>query len=127
MEKELQKLIGSQLIGESHSGILLQKDGKIFELEIDTDDGDCCGYADFKKVLLIDEYNIKRNPVITKVEVVDGASDYDEDSCLITLYGENIAMAIVEATAGSGSGWQYGACVTVKCPTLGIEERIASW
>ena len=127
MEKELQKLIGSQLVGETCSGILLKKDGKVFELEIDTDSGDCCGYADFKKVLLIDEDNIKRNPVITKVEIIDGESDYDEESCLITLYGENLAMATVEATAGSGSGWHYGACVTVKCPTLGIAGCIASW
>lgn len=137
MESDLQRIIGSQLIGETSSGLLFKKDDKVFELEIDTYNGDCCGYAEFNKTLFISDSEPYRNPVITKVDYSNSATDYRDprdsdwdigcETCEVTLFGENAEIAKISAIAGSGSGWKYGACVSVECPILGIREIIAGW
>lgn len=121
-----EKLIGAQIVKINESSIEVKIGDKIHELEISVDNGDCCGYADFKTNLLYSEGDV-RNPIITNVELVANESDYDGESTVITFYGEDKKLANIESEAGSGSGWSYGACVTLHCKTLNIEETLASW
>ena len=123
-------LVGFQLVDLNDDVMIVKKEDKTYALEFDCDYGSCCGYAQIKNSLLIDESVITRNPVITKIENKSSRnndSDYYEDNVLITLFGEYKPIAEIEARAGSGSGWHYGAAVTVMCKPLEIDEEIISW
>lgn len=122
----LEKLIGSQIINIAEDYIEVKKDDKLFKLEILSDDGDCCGYAEFETHLLY-EPNDVRNPVITNVVLEKEEVEFDRESSIITFYGESKPLATIESVAGSGSGWTYGACVTLRCKPLDIDEDLASW
>lgn len=121
----LEKLIGAQIVEVTENTLTVSLNGKEHELEISSDDGDCCGYADFK-TLVFDENDIKRNPIITNIEVTPKAH-CSGDEAIITFYGESSEILSIEGEAGSGSGWEYGACVTITCKTLEIEENLVSW
>ena len=122
----LEKLIGAQIVKVNETSIEVRLDDKAHELEIDTDYGGCCGYAEFKTNLLYSEDDA-RNPIITNVELVAKEGNYDGEQTIITFYGENKELANIESEAGSGSGWAYGACVTLRCKTLNIDETLAEW
>lgn len=121
----MEKLIGAQILTVNEYSIEVKLGENIFKLEIDSDGGDCCGYADFTTNLLYTE-NDERNPVITNVSREDGKEE-EGDSSVITFYGESKALVTIESEAGSGSGWNYGAVVTLRCKALDIEEYLASW
>lgn len=121
----LEKLIGAQILTVSVDSIEVKLGDEVFTLEIISDGGDCCGYAEFTTNLLYSE-NDSRNPIITNVSLKSGESDY-EDSSVITFYGESKPLATIESEAGSGSGWSYGAFVSLKCKALDIDEYLASW
>ena len=121
----LEKLIGSQILKIAEDYIEVQKDGKIYKLEINEDQGDCCGWADFKTNLLYTENDI-RNPIITNVETED-TSDGDSSSSIITFFGEYKPLVSIESNSGSGSGWCYGACVSLECKALDITEILVSY
>ena len=121
----LDKLIGAQILSVCDSHIEVKKGEEHFKLEIVHDDGDCCGYADFKTNLLYTPNDL-RNPVITNITREDGEDD-ECDSSIITFYGESKALASIESNAGSGSGWGYGAFVSLQCKALDIDENLASW
>lgn len=118
-------MIGSRLINITDECMIFEKDGADFVAYFDTCDGDCCGYADIKNTLLFDNSS-EINPIITKIEKDDTGSSY-HDACKITLFGMDKAIATIEAEAGSGSGYCYGACVTVECKGLDLHEDICSW
>ena len=122
----LEKLIGAQILNVGGNFIEVKKNGEVFELEITSDDGDCCGFADFTTTLLYSP-NDSRNPIITNVERKSDEDDYDGDSSIITFYGESKPLATIESNASSGSGWGYGAIVLISCKALDIEETLASW
>lgn len=94
-------------------------------MNIETGSGDCCGYADFETKLLYSPNDL-RNPIITNVTKEDERG-YDTDSSLVTFYGESKPLAPIESNAGSGSGWSYGAYVTLTCSALDIDEDLAYW
>lgn len=121
----LENLIGAQILTINDDSVEVKLGGKVFNLEIISDDGDCCGYADFKTNLLYSE-NDCRNPIITNV-TLDVREDSDGDSSVITFYGESKPLATIESEAGSGSGWSYGAFVALRCKALDIDEDLASW
>lgn len=121
----LEKLIGAQILTVSDDSIEVELDGKVFSLEIISDDGFCCGSASFTTNLLYSE-NDYRNPIITNVSLKGGCSEYG-DSSVVTFYGESKPLVTVESEAGSGSGYYYGAYVSLNCKALDIDEHLASW
>lgn len=121
----LEKLIGAQIISVRNDSISVKLGDAVHTLEIDSDEGGCCGYADFRTNLLYSE-NDFRNPIITKIEKVNEDDDYS-DSSVITFYGESKPLATIESEAGSGSGYYYGAFVTLQCKSLDIDENLVSY
>lgn len=65
------------------------------------DHGDCCGFAGSS----IEHF---ADGVITDV-TVDDCDEPDAARVVITVFHEDQALASLEALAGSGSGWAYGA------------------
>ena len=118
-------LIGAQILTVNDDLIEVKLDGKIFTLEIVSDNGDCCGYANFTTNLLYSENDYK-NPIITKVSLEDTGGKYS-DTSIVTFYGESKPLATIESEAGSGSGWGYGSFVSIRCKALDIDEGLASW
>lgn len=125
-------LVGFQLVELDDEKMLVRKDGKTYMIKFDTDDGDCCGYAEVEAKLFV-ENGSPQNPVITNVKYVeedlsDGDwSDGGGNNIVITLFGELGITGQIESVCGSGSGWQYGATVTLECDELDIREVICSW
>lgn len=121
----LENLIGAQILTVNDDSIEVKLGDKVFKLEIISYDGDCCGYSDFATNLLYSE-NDFRNPIVTNVSLESGGDSYG-DSSVITFYGESKPLATIESSAGSGSGWNYGAFVSLRCKALDIDEDLASW
>ena len=121
----LEKLIGAQIVSIDESTIEVKLDDEIHTLEISSDNGDGCGYANFTTNLLYSEGDF-RNPIITNV-VEHRDCEYDGDSTIVTFYGEYKPLATIESEATSGSGWSYGAYVNIRCNTLDIDKDLALW
>lgn len=119
-------LIGYQLVSINDGQIVVQKDNKKYYLDIDDYSGDCCGYNEITTNLLISETELDRNPVITNVEMESDEESYGM-SARLTFFGEYKPMAIVDTYSSSGSGWGYGACVSIICDALGINEEMSYW
>lgn len=123
----LSQLIGRQLVGVNNEGFTVSGyNGYLKHYKFIDDPGDCCGYNEIEGKLLIDT-DPKRMPVITRVEQVVEEGEYDCQLCHITFFGEDKKLAEINTESGSGSGWQYGACVTVKCVETGEEEVLSEW
>ena len=124
---KLKDLIGYKLEKIDNEVIIVSKNNQLYVLKFKEDYGDCCGYNELQTNLLIDENN---KPIITKVEYED-ISEEDEfgesEIMKITFLGENKEIANIKSKSSSGSGWNYGACVTIKCKELNIDEKISSW
>lgn len=124
-----ENLIGYQLIEFNPMYFRVKKDDIVKTFLFEEDGGDCCGYNEFTLQLLIDENDLKNNPIITKVETCnfdnDGYEDFDHRK--ITFYGLYKPIEEIDSTSSSGSGWGYGACVTCKCVETNEEETITSW
>jgi hypothetical protein len=121
----LENLIGAQILNVSNDSIEVKLGDEIYTLEIISDGGGCCGYADFTTNLLYSE-NDFRNPIITNVTIDSDDNNYC-DTSIVTFYGEVKPLATIESEAGSGSGWNYGAFVTLRCKELDIDEDLVSW
>lgn len=123
----LSQLIGCQLIDVNNEGFTVRGyHGYLKHYKFIDDPGDCCGYNEIEGKLLV-ETDQKRMPVITRVEQVVGNAEYDGQVCHITFFGEDKKLAEINTESGSGSGWQYGACVTVKCVETEEEEVLSEW
>ena len=123
---KIKDLVGFQLVDLDNERMIVKKGKQEFTLSFNRDYGDCCGYTNVENALCFDRTNTKRNPVIANVEYSNGDSE-DQSDVKITFFGENKKIAEVSADAGSGSGWNYGANVTVSCNALGINETIVQW
>ena len=119
-------LIGYQLISINPQTIVVKKDDKEYTLYINEDYGDCCGYNDITTELFISDTDLKRNPIITNV-IMDENYEGDGSSGKLIFFGEYKPIAAVNTYSSSGSGWCYGACVTVECEMLEIDDVISSW
>jgi hypothetical protein len=124
--KGLKDLVGFQLMDLTDEKILVRSpDGENYTLFIKDDKGDCCGFNDITTTLKI-KRNSKTNPIITKVSI----SNEDEDEgnrCYVTFYGDSKALGAIDTYSSSGSGWIYGANVTVRCDSLSLFEFLSSW
>ena len=121
----LEQLIGAELIAINPQHIIVDKDGERYEIRIDDDGGDCCGYNEIETHLLVSEHS---RPVITSVKVDDESSHHCEaDAARLTFFGESKPIAEIESLSSSGSGWGYGATVTLICNPLRINHILTSW
>lgn len=122
---EITDLIGYQLVDLNEKEIIVQKNGKRFSIEIDDDFGDCCGYNVIRAHLYISS-EVKRNPIITDIYKENEDTGYN-NRCCITFFGEEETLAKLYTESSSGSGWCYGAAVTLKCKDLKINEVLSEW
>lgn len=108
-----QLLVGAKFIEKTETGFVVEKDDKRYNLDYATYDGDCCGWAKIEDTLLISDNDLL-NPVISSCEFAEHEYDCGYD-CKMTLLGISKPIYVANATASSGSGWQYGATVTLYC------------
>lgn len=120
-------LFGAQLVDITDDCLIVKKDGKFHVIKFELDEGDCCGFARMEQKLYF-EPNSERNPIITNVASYNVENEYsDGETAKITFYGEYKPLAEINCECGSGSGWQYGACITLVCKSLDIDDVICSW
>lgn len=116
--------VGAQLIKITDSEIVIRRNKETYYFSYDIYDTGCiCTYAEVNTNLLIDE---KEHPVITKVKY-ESNINYGDDSCKITFFGGDKAIAEASYCAGSGSGWEYGSYVTIVCRDLNLREVIVEY
>ena len=99
-------------------------------LSFTQDDGNCCGYADVEVIDAVKDLNNADNAILLYVVQID----YNEQSgngnrvvanFVFDLGDEKGLILGYELSAGSGSGWSYGAFCSLK---YGDEEVVsASW
>lgn len=119
--------IGAQVLEAAKYGVRVKKDGLEYDFYFEEDCGDCCGYNTFNAYVLYEKYS-DRNPIITNVEVGGGSGECD--SLEITFFGESKALAKIESESGSGSGWCYGATVSLVFQPKdndSLELELTSW
>lgn len=114
-------LVGYQLIDLTDRHIVIGKDNKQYKIEIIDNYGGCCGYNEITTNFKIEKCS-KENPIITRVDFKT-----DGSSCEISFYGQHKQIGILSAESSSGSGWCYGANVTLKCKELHLKEVISQW
>lgn len=120
-------LFGAQLVDMNNEHLIIKKNGKLHVINFELNDGDCCGYARLSQELYF-KPNSDRNPVITNVSYLSTEDAYgDYETTKIVFYGEYRLLGEINCTCGSGSGWQYGASVTLVCKSLDIDDVICSW
>ena len=125
LEEKLKKLIGYKLIAIHKDMIEVSKDGISHFIHIKQDEGDCCGYNELNTELYLSS---NCYPIITNVSCEKKVNDdYGYETCKITFYGLDNKLASIESTSGSGSGWNYGACVTIECDSLELKDILSSW
>lgn len=122
----LKELIGYQLVSIDDTRILVRKGDSTYELIIEEDYGDCCGYNEIDTKLLISNDELERNPIITNVITEDNDDGWSYEA-KITFFGESKPLAELNSLSSSGSGWCYGACVTIVCKDLNMSETITQW
>lgn len=123
----LENLIGSQIININNDGFTVRtQQGENRTFRIIEDYGDCCGYNEWG-IKIFDKDEINRNPIITKVEDSGELDDGCGATHHITLFGEYAPLAEINSFSSSGSGWAYGACVTLLCEETNTQEIITSW
>ena len=120
----LDKIIGCKLTKITKEEIIVWKDNKKYRLQIEDNEGDCCGYNEINTLLLIDE---NHHPIITDITYKHTEDYGDGDLLEITFYGDNKQLALLTSYSTSGSGWGYGACVKVKCKALKIDNTLTQW
>lgn len=120
----LKQLVGFELVEATATYLTVAKDGRQYKLEFVEDGGDCCGWASITSTLVCKD---GMNPVITRVEYNCQNDGEEFDSVQITFFGMSKALAVIDSESGSGSGWCYGACASVSCKALGLDEIITSW
>lgn len=97
-------LVNQHLIGKSYSEI-------VDHLEFDEDCGDCCGYASIDEIAGVPS-GIDTSKLILKNCVEICYDEPDENRVVLNFVFTNGIEEIIlgyELTAGSGSGWSYGA------------------
>lgn len=124
--KMLNDLVGANLVELNERRFVVNKDDMLICFTFEEDSGDCCGFNEITANLFISKEELHRNPVITSIETERGADNH-EDRLVITLFGEQKQLAEIESISSSGSGWNYGATVTLRCLKTNEEEVLTSW
>ncbi len=121
------ELKGYQLVSIDEEKIVVKKGDNSYILHIVEDEGDCCGFNEIQTDLFICNEELKRNPIITDIEMVAEDRGGDGENCKVTFFGEYKPMAELNTYSSSGSGWCYGAAVTLICEALELDETLSSW
>lgn len=124
--KMLEKLIGAQLIEINERGFVVRKDGELIRFSFIEDYGDCCGFNLIGTHLFISKDELRRNPIITNIQE-DNTRNNDSNNLIITFFGEKKQIAKIDAMSSSGSGWGYGASVSLRCLKTKEEEILTIW
>lgn len=101
--------VNQHLIGLSYNDI-------VPKLEFIENEGDCCGYASYDVVSELPEGTSTNNLVLKDCVQIQYDKEY-ADRCVLNFVfsaPEGELILGYELTAGSGSGWTYGAFVKVK-------------
>ncbi len=124
----LKDLIGFRLVDFDleKEEIIIAKDEKRYKINVRRDEGDCCGYTELTGELYISQDDIRENPIITNVESVKQDENYTAVTT-ITFFGSCRPLATLTGLASSESGYGYGACVTLECEDLQLEEVVAEY
>jgi len=115
--------IMQHLIGKTYSEV-------VANLSISQDDGDCCGYADVEVTDYLKDIDNADNAILFDVVKIDYNDDGSEGERVVAnfifdLGSEKGLILGYDLSAGSGSGWSYGASCTLS---YNDEEVIsASW
>lgn len=123
-------LVGYHLVDIDDTHIIVKKGDTEYVLRIMEDYGDCCGYNEITTKLFVSETELGLNPIITNVEIDKSETERgwtDGESCKLTFFGGYKPLAVVDTYSSSGSGWCYGACVSICCEVLGLNEELSSW
>lgn len=124
----LEELFGAQILEidtiDDEFSVKL-RNGEIRHYEIIEDEGDCCGFNDFD-ILLIDKEEFAKNPIITNI-AEERSDNGNSDVLRLTFFGGHKAIAEINSLSSSGSGWCYGACVTLRCRETGEEYGLTSY
>lgn len=118
-------LVGAQLINLTEEYIDVEKNGTRYRINIIEYEGDCCGYNEITTNLFISDKNFKRNPIITKVTIED--ENCGGNRVRLVFFGEDNNLGVLDTYSYSGSGWCYGACVTLVCDELNIHTILSTW
>lgn len=121
----IKELVGWQLVSMDNHMFVISKDGKQRTFEFIKNEGGCCGYNDFVAKLFYEKGSID-NPVITSVEF-DDISNYDNEHILVTFFGVDKRLALIDSISSSASGFCYGAYVKCHCIETGEEEFITTY
>jgi len=115
--------IMQHLIGKTYKEV-------VFSLSISQDDGDCCGWASIEIVDSVKDLDNCDNAVlldVVKIDYNENSFEYERTvaNFIFDLGQEKGLILGYELSAGSGSGWSYGAFCTLS---YGDEEVVsASW
>lgn len=108
-----------RLIGKSYQEV-------IGALSVDEDYGGCCGYADCEVSDYVKSIEGYESAVLREVVKIEYDDETDGDRVVVNFIfdigGADGVILGYELTAGSGSGWSYGAWCTLKYG----DEEIAS-
>lgn len=115
--------IMQHLIGKTYSEV-------VANLSISQDDGDCCGYADVEITDYLKDINNADSAVLFDVVKIDYNDDGSEGERVVAnfifdLGSEKGLILGYDLSAGSSSGWSYGA----SCTLIYNDEEVvsASW
>ena len=113
--------VNQHLIGKSYHDI-------VDHLQWDEDGGDCCGWYNYEEFSGIPEDVNLSDLVLKDCTVIEYGGDL-KDRCVLNFVfvdkNESNVILGYELSAGSGSGWSYGAYVT--CSHNGVELATTSW
>ena len=127
-EFDFKSLIGAQLVELNKDGFTVVKNNKEYHFYFESDDGDCCGYADIETNFMVDDEQQNRNPIIVDITEVTPISKYrDSDFLIVNFFGEQKQIAKIECETGSGTGYRYGAWVAVSCKETKESKTLVSW
>lgn len=124
----LDTIIGAQLIELSDEGFTVRdKDGKECHFIFEQDEGDCCGFNDITSTIFFNPNDKENLPVLTNIDLLEDECADEGNSLRITFFGLAKKLAMIESYSSSGSGWEYGATVTLVCKETGAEATVTSW
>ena len=129
LEEMLDGLIGSRLAEMSDEGFTVRgADGKERHFVFEKDYGDCCGFNEVTSTIFFNPNDKENLPAITNIDRLEDELPTDDGNSLrITFFGLAKKLAVVDSYSSSGSGWQYGATVTLICKETGDEAVVTTW